>query len=64
MPCYIRQTITRTARNEKLTTVNSRKYFHTPFGSWLEYSLNVIRLARDAISVPIPPILTPTRRSG
>lgn len=52
------------ARKPKLNAEKVRIYFKVLPGLWLVYSLKVIRLARDAISVPVPPIFTPTRRSA
>lgn len=51
------------ARNPKLNAENFLTYAPVPLGLWRVYSLNVMSDARDAISVPAPPILTPTRSS-
>ena len=50
-------------RNAKLNAEKMRIYLPTPFGYADEYFLNVIRLARDAIRVPHPPMFTPYRRA-
>lgn len=55
--------ITRIIKNEKLIKENSPRYFNFLFGLCLIYSLKVIRLASEAISVPTPPILTPNNKS-
>ena len=51
-----------TIRNITLYTVNVTKYFPFPSGTSLTYCLYDIRLAIEAISVPRPPILTPSAR--
>lgn len=53
-----------TIRKPKLNAENKRMYFPVFPLLCFVYSLNVIRLARDAISVPVPPILTPTSNAG
>ena len=50
------------ARNVKLIAVKSPKYRSALPGLFEVYSLKVIRLAREAMRVPVPPILTPTSR--
>lgn len=49
-------------KKPKLNIENSAMYFFVFPGQTELYCLNVIRLAREAISVPTPPILTPSRR--
>ncbi len=52
----------RTVRKAKLTAENrARKRPEFP-GAWRVYSRKVMRLARDATSVPAPPMFTPTSR--
>ena len=62
---YIRtdMIVKRIARNAKLIPENRRKKLFPPSGTQRVYSRNVMRLARDATSVPAPPTLTPTRRA-
>ena len=55
-------TAERINKNPKLNAENNAMYFPVPLGSCLVYSLNVIRLAREEISVPTPPIFTPNKR--
>ena len=50
-------------KNAKLNTEKSKTYFFEPPGLCLVYSRKVIRLAREEISVPTPPILTPYKRA-
>ena len=62
-PYIISASAVRTTRNNRLKAVNTPRYLRA-FSRLCEvYSLNVIRLARDAISVPAPPIFTPIRSS-
>ena len=57
---YVKLQITsKTARNVKLNAEKTAIYFLAPPGTALQYCLNVIRLASDAIRVPVPPIFTP-----
>ena len=49
-------------KNEKFITENSLKYIQNLPGLFFVYSLRVIRLARDAINVPAPPMFTPIKR--
>ena len=49
-----------TTKKMTLTAVNSSRYFFLPFGSNRAYSLYVMRLASEAIRVPVPPMLTPS----
>ena len=49
----------RASRKITLSNVKIKMYFFLPSGWLREYSENVIRLASDAISVPVPPIFTP-----
>ena len=53
-----------TERKEKLNTENSMINRFAPFGSCRIYSLNVMRLASEAMSVPAPPMFTPLRSSA
>ena len=55
--------VKRIARNAKLIPENRRKKLFPPSGTRRVYSRNVMRLAREATSVPAPPTLTPTRRA-
>ena len=50
-------------KNIKLSAVNIIMYCLLFPGLWRLYSLKVIRLAREAISVPTPPIFTPISKS-
>lgn len=50
-------------RKAKLNAENFAIYESASFGRCIVYERNVIRLARDAIRVPVPPILTPRRSS-
>ena len=52
----------RTARKAKLTALKRVRNRPPPSGTRRVYSRKVMRLARDATSVPAPPILTPRRR--
>ena len=60
----IRLNIKSTAKNEKLIAEYFKRYFFESFGYLLVYSLNVIRLARDDMSVPTPPMFTPIKSKG
>ena len=62
---YIRtdMTVKRIVRNAKLIPENRRRKLFPPLGTRRVYSRNVMRLAREATSVPAPPTLTPTRRA-
>ena len=42
-------------------SVKIPKYFFFSVGWYLENSENVIKLAKDAIIVPVPPMLTPSK---
>ena len=53
----------RIPRNAKLKTENFTIYAVLLPGLCFTYSRKVIRLASDAISVPAPPMFTPTRSS-
>ena len=48
------------ASNVKLINVNNSMYFFASPFARVVYSLNVIKLAREDISVPTPPMFTPT----
>ena len=50
-------------KKPKLNNEKSLIYFPALPGLCFVYSLKVIKLARDDIKVPQPPILTPTKRS-
>ena len=50
------------AKKMKLMSVNNKKYFFVCPGYSILYSLKVIRLASEAISVPVPPMFTPSKR--
>ena len=50
----------RTPKNAKLNAEKSSKYFPDFPSLCLAYSRKVIRLAKEDISVPTPPIFTPT----
>ena len=50
-------------RKAKLYAENFRIYESVCPGDCFVYSLNVIRLASDAISVPAPPMFTPSNSS-
>ena len=58
----IEQTIIKIPRNAKLKSENFIMYLRVCPGSCFEYSLKVIRLAREDIRLPTPPILTPSKR--
>ena len=51
-----------TARKITLRSVKIPIYLFFSLGAFLENSEKVIRLARDAIIVPVPPIFTPKSR--
>ena len=51
-------------RNVKLNAENIPIKYPLLPGTYELYFLYVIRLARDDISVPTPPMFTPTRRSA
>ena len=53
----------RTIRKIKLISENLATYEKVLPGFRLVYSRNVIRLASEAISVPVPPIFTPRSKS-
>ena len=53
-----------TTRNAKLKSENFAMYFPALPGLCFMYSRKVIRLARDAINVPTPPMFTPTSKSA
>lgn len=57
------QTPSKINKNEKFIIENSPTYLSVPFGSLFTYSLSVIRLAREDINVPTPPIFTPRSKS-
>ena len=63
--CYnmILSTTSNMIKNAKLNAENLTIYDLILCGAYLLYSRNVIRLARDDISVPTPPILTPTNNA-
>ena len=50
-------------RNVKLNAEKTRRYFPALPLLCCEYSLKVIRLARDDMIVPQPPTFTPSRSS-
>lgn len=50
------------AKNNMFTAVNIIKYRLIPFGNTVEYNLYDIILAIEAISVPIPPMFTPSSK--
>ena len=54
----------KTDKNAKLKRENKRIYFPILFGSCFAYSWKVIKLASEEISVPVPPILTPTSKGA
>ena len=58
----IEENISITTKKATFIRVNNQKYFFECPGYKTLYSLKVIRLARDAINVPAPPILTPIKR--
>ena len=60
---YIMQNAIRITKNSILSVANLSIYLSVFPGWSLVYALNVIRLARDAMSVPTPPILTPSSSS-
>lgn len=47
-------------RKAKLKAEKSARYFPVLFGYFEENSFKVMRLAREAMGVPVPPILTPS----
>ena len=49
-------------RKAKLNAEKRSKYFFAPCGSCLVNSRKVIKLAREEMSVPQPPIFTPKSR--
>ena len=51
----------RIVKKAKLIPEKRKRKRFPPLGTWRVYSRNVIRLAREATSVPAPPTLTPTR---
>ena len=51
-------------RKTKFRAVKSTRYFLVNPLLCLPNSRKVMRLASEAISVPVPPMLTPTRSSG
>ena len=55
------QKVKRTAKNTTFKSVKIPKYFFFSVGWYLENSENVIKLAKDAIIVPVPPMLTPSK---
>ena len=52
----------RMIKNEKLNAEKIAMYFPAFVGLCAVYSRKVIKLARDAIRVPVPPIFTPKSR--
>ena len=56
--------IVKTIRKMAFTMAKMRMYLFVSPGCNILNSLNVIRLANDAINVPVPPILTPKSRAG
>ena len=50
-------------KNAKLNAEKSKIYFFAPPWSCFVYSRKVIRLAREEINVPTPPMLTPYKRA-
>lgn len=52
-----------TPKNEKLKAEKSSMYFHALSPDLDVYSRKVIREAREEISVPTPPIFTPTSKA-
>jgi hypothetical protein len=57
-------TAVRMIRKAKLNAENCNMYLPVFSGLCEEYSRKVIRLAKDEIKVPTPPMLTPTSRSA
>ena len=53
-------TVVNIIKNEKLNKENRPTYLAVLFGLCLTYSLKVIKLASEDISVPTPPTFTPT----
>lgn len=53
-----------TIKNEKLNAEKMPIYFPLFPGLCEQYSLNVIKLASEDISVPTPPMFTPIKRAG
>ena len=53
----------RIIKNPKLSAVKSPRYFKVLPLTWDVYSRKVIKLAREEMSVPTPPILTPRSNS-
>ena len=51
-------------RKAKLNAEKSNKYFFVDFGLCLVYSRKVIKLASEEMSVPQPPIFTPSKSAG
>ena len=51
-------------KNPKLNAENNAIYLPALLGLCAVYSRKVIRLARDAMSVPVPPMFTPKSRAG
>ena len=52
----------KTPKKAKLNAEKSSKYFPPFPGLCFVYSRKVIKLANEEMSVPTPPIFTPTRR--
>ena len=51
-------------KKAKLKREKRSRYLPVFFGSRREYSRKVIKLAKEEMSVPTPPIFTPTNRSA
>ena len=51
-------------KNAAFKPVKIKRYFFVSLGYKILNSLKVIRLARDAISVPVPPIFTPKSKEA